>query len=65
MSSAGIFIYGVVVFAVVAVACGLIAYGIVTERRDRRALEAEQADAAADGRANASVDEATRAVPAS
>jgi hypothetical protein len=30
-----IFIYGLVVFAIVAVALGLLAWGIVNERRDR------------------------------
>jgi hypothetical protein len=42
MNAAGIFIFGVVVFAVVAAACGLIVYGIVAERRERRSLEARQ-----------------------
>jgi hypothetical protein len=45
MNAAGIFIFGVFVFAFVAAACVLIAYGIVAERRDRQALEAEQARA--------------------
>jgi hypothetical protein len=45
MNAAGIFIFGVFVFAFVAAACVLIAYGIVAERRDRQALEAEQAQA--------------------
>ena len=45
--TAAIFIFGVLVFAIVATACGLIAYGIVAERRDRRQLEAEQAAEAA------------------
>jgi hypothetical protein len=31
----GIFIYGTVVFALVCIALGLIAWGIVNERRDR------------------------------
>jgi hypothetical protein len=35
MSLVGIFIYGVVVFASVAAALGLIVWGIVNERRDR------------------------------
>ena len=42
MNAAGIFVLGIVVFAVVATACGLIVYGIVTERRERTGLEAEQ-----------------------
>jgi hypothetical protein len=32
-----IFLYGVVVFAIVATACALIVFGIVEERRDRQA----------------------------
>lgn len=35
MSSLGIFIYGIVVTALVATALALIAWGIVNERRDR------------------------------
>ena len=35
MSLVGIFIYGTVVFAIVASAVALIAWGIVNERRDR------------------------------
>jgi hypothetical protein len=42
VNDAGIFVFGVVVFAVVAAACGLIVYGIVAERRERKGLEAEQ-----------------------
>ncbi len=42
MNAAGIFVLGVVVFAVVAAACGLIVYGIVAEHRERKSLEAEQ-----------------------
>jgi hypothetical protein len=34
-----IFIYGTVVFAIVAAALGLIAWGIVNERRDRVRLQ--------------------------
>jgi hypothetical protein len=34
-----IFIYGVVVFGIVSFALGLIAWGIVNERRDRTRLE--------------------------
>lgn len=39
MSDAGIFIYGIVVTSLVAVALGLLAWGIVNERRDRQNLE--------------------------
>ena len=42
MNNAGIFIYGTVVFAFVATALGLIAWGIITERRARHALERHQ-----------------------
>jgi hypothetical protein len=34
-----IFIYGTVVFTIVAAALGLLAWGIVNERRDRTSLE--------------------------
>ncbi|MGZ5331385.1 MAG: hypothetical protein ACXWZ6_11900 [Solirubrobacterales bacterium] len=34
-----IFIYGLVVFAIVSLALGLIAWGIVNERRDRVSYE--------------------------
>jgi hypothetical protein len=37
--SVGIFIYGVVVFALVCLALGLIGWGIVHERRDRTSYE--------------------------
>ena len=37
--SAGIFIYGTLVFAFVATALGLLAWGILTERRDRTSFE--------------------------
>lgn len=46
MNGVGIFAFGVVVTAIVVTACWLIAWGIVTERRDRLALEAEQREAA-------------------
>jgi amino acid permease len=39
---AGIFIFGLVITSIVFAACGLIVYGIVTERRERELLEAEQ-----------------------
>jgi hypothetical protein len=35
----GIFIYGVFVFALVSAALGLLAWGIVNERRDRTRFE--------------------------
>lgn len=35
----GIFIYGTFVFALVCIALGLIAWGIVNERRDRMRFE--------------------------
>jgi hypothetical protein len=35
----GIFIYGVVVFGLVCAALGLLAWGIVNERRDRSRFE--------------------------
>ena len=35
----GIFLYGVVVFALVCAALGLLAWGIVNERRDRTQFE--------------------------
>jgi hypothetical protein len=37
--SLAIFLYGVVVFAIVASALGLLAWGIVNERRDRERFE--------------------------
>jgi hypothetical protein len=51
MSSVGIFVFGVFVTTIVVAACWLIAWGIVTERRDRRRLEAEQRQTAATERA--------------
>lgn len=44
MTNAGIFIYGTVVFALVATALGLIVWGIFTERRSRLDLERRQRD---------------------
>ena len=35
----GIFLYGIVVFGLVCVALGLLAWGIVNERRDRTRFE--------------------------
>lgn len=43
MQYAGIFVFGVLITMIVFVACGLIVYGIFTERREREELEAEQA----------------------
>lgn len=40
----GIFIYGCFVFAIVAAAVGLIAWGIRAERRDREQLAQDFAD---------------------
>lgn len=40
MSELAIFIYGLVVFTIVAAACTLIVYGIITERRSREQLDA-------------------------
>jgi amino acid permease len=55
MEYAGIFIFGLVITAIVFAACGLIVYGIVTERQERELLEAEQeADRLAAGDATAS-----------
>ena len=42
MTNAAIFLYGTVVFTLVATALGVLAWGIVTERRSRLELEAEQ-----------------------
>jgi hypothetical protein len=39
---AGIFVFGLAITAIVFSACGLIVYGIFTERQDRELLEAEQ-----------------------
>ncbi len=46
MEYAGVFVFGVAITAIVFAACGLIVYGIVTERQDREQLEAEQAQQA-------------------
>ena len=42
MEYAGIFAFGLVITMIVFAACGLIVYGIVTERQEREQLEAEQ-----------------------
>ena len=39
MSAVAIFVYGTVVFAIVAAALGLLVWGIVNERRDRERFE--------------------------
>jgi hypothetical protein len=39
MSGLGIFLYGIVVSALVATALALLAWGVVVERRDRRRPE--------------------------
>lgn len=39
MNSVGIFIYGFVVASLVATALGLLAWGLVNERRDRHTVE--------------------------
>lgn len=45
MENIGIFIFGLAITAIVMTACGLIVYGIITERREREKLEAQlQAD---------------------
>ena len=38
MESVGIFIFGLFITAIVAAACALIVYGIITERREREEL---------------------------
>ena len=40
MSEVAIFLYGLVVFAIVSAACWLIIWGIFEERRDRETLDA-------------------------
>ncbi len=59
MNEVAIFIYGIVVFAIVAGACSLIGYGIVTERRDRLQLDAE-AEAAGAGAVEVATGESGR-----
>ncbi|MFM8888802.1 MAG: hypothetical protein ACKOGM_02260 [Solirubrobacterales bacterium] len=45
MESVGIFIFGLFITAIVTAACGLIIYGLVSERREREELaESRQAD---------------------
>lgn len=49
MEYVGIFLFGVVVTAIVITACFVIVFGIITEKQDREKLEAQQAaDLAAD-----------------
>ena len=43
MESVGIFIFGLFITAIVAAACGLIVYGIVSERREREELAESRA----------------------
>jgi len=38
MSLVGIFIFGLFITGIVTAACGLIVYGLVTERREREEL---------------------------
>ncbi len=40
MGDLAIFIYGLAVTSIVALACGLIVYGMITERRAREELDA-------------------------
>jgi uncharacterized membrane protein (DUF485 family) len=47
VNNAGIFAFGVFVMTFVIAACWLIAWGIVTERRDRHRLEDTQRKTAA------------------
>ena len=49
MNEVAIFVYGLVVFGIVAGACALIGYGIVAERRDHLQLDAEAEAAGAGG----------------
>ena len=45
MESVGIFIFGLFITGIVTAACGLIVYGIITERREREELgESRQPD---------------------
>ena len=45
MESVGIFIFGLFITAIVTAACGLIVYGLITERREREELaESRQPD---------------------
>ena len=41
MEYVGVFLFGVAVTALVVAACVLIVFGIITERRDREKLEAD------------------------
>lgn len=43
MENVGIFLFGIAVTTLVALAASLIVWGFITERRDRMQLEAEQA----------------------
>lgn len=55
MEYVGIFIFGLAITAIVTMACGIIVYGIITERREREKLEAQlEADSQAREEATAS-----------
>ncbi len=43
MEYVGIFLFGIVVTAIVITACFLIVFGIITEKQEREELEAQQA----------------------
>ncbi len=43
MEYIGVFLYGIAITVLVAAACASIVFGIITEKRDRERLEAEQA----------------------
>lgn len=43
MEYVGIFLFGIVVTAIVFFACFLIIFGIITEKQEREKLEAQQA----------------------
>jgi cell division protein FtsN len=43
MEYVGIFLFGIVVTAIVIAACFLIVFGIITEKQEREKLEAQQA----------------------
>ena len=49
MEYVGIFLFGIVVTAIVIAACFLIVFGIITEKQEREKLEAQQAADQASG----------------
>ncbi len=49
MEYVGIFLFGIVVTAIVFLACFLIIFGIITEKQEREKLEAQQAADRASG----------------